>query len=490
MGEAVGGEVVVKVFLYFCPMIDPFAPTYEAVPEAATQAQPAALSLFELNARVRAMLHHTLPDCYWVAAEISELRVASNGHCYLELVQKDTFSGSLVAKARAMIWRQNYVMVSSHFEHATQQRLTAGIKVLVYVSVEFHELYGYSLNIVDIDPTYTLGDLAQRRQEIIRQLQEDGVMDLNKELPLPRVMRRIAVISSATAAGYGDFCNQLQQSGYDFTLKLFPAIMQGDKVERSVIDALDAIAAECDEWDVVVIIRGGGATTDLNGFESYLLAANVAQFPLPILTGIGHERDDTVIDLVANTRLKTPTAVAAFLIERRGNETALLQGLTERLLNAVQQRLSAEQNQLKALEQQLQYAVERQTMRQRQQFDTLAHRYELASTQYVGRQREQLTRLALRLEAFAQSDLQRERQRLQQQPLRIATAIERLLVQRHHQLELLQRSVKLAGPDRILAMGFSITTHEGKAVRNAEDVKQGDELTTTFAHGSIKSIVK
>ena len=272
-------------------MIDPFAPTYEAVPEAATQAQPAALSLFELNARVRAMLHHTLPDCYWVAAEISDLRVASNGHCYMELVQKDTFSGSLVAKARAMIWRQNYVMVRSHFEHATQQRLVAGIKVLVYVSVEFHELYGYSLNIVDIDPTYTLGDLAQRRQEIIRQLQDDGVMDLNKELPLPRVLRRIAVISSATAAGYGDFCNQLQQSGYDFTLKLFPAVMQGDKVERSVIDALNAIAAECDDWDVVVIIRGGGATTDLNGFESYLLATNVAQFPLPILTGIGHERD-------------------------------------------------------------------------------------------------------------------------------------------------------------------------------------------------------
>lgn len=471
-------------------MIDPFAPTYEKVPELATQAQPAALSLFELNARVRAMLHHTLPDCYWVAAEISELRVASNGHCYMELVQKDTFSGSLVAKARAMIWRQNYVMISSHFEHATQQRLMAGIKVLVYVSVEFHELYGYSLNIVDIDPTYTLGDLAQRRQEIIRQLQEDGVMDLNKELPLPRVLRRIAVISSATAAGYGDFCNQLQQSGYDFKLKLFPATMQGDKVERSVISALDAIAAECDEWDVVVIIRGGGATTDLNGFESYLLAANVAQFPLPILTGIGHERDDTVIDLVANTRLKTPTAVAAFLIERRGNETALLQGLTERLLTAVQQRIVSEQNQLKAVQQQLQFVVEKQTMQQRQQFEALAHRFELTSAQYVGHQRERLTRLSLRLEAFTQSGLQREWQRLQQLPQRINTAVERLLLQQRHQLELLQRSVKLAGPDRILAMGFSITTHQGKAVRNANELKAGDEITTTFAQGSVKSTVK
>lgn len=471
-------------------MIDPFAPNYRAVPEAATHAQPKALSLFELNARVHATLQHTMPDCYWVAAEISELRVASNGHCYLELVQKDEYSGSLVAKARATIWRQNFVMISSHFERATQQRLTFGIKVLVYVSVEFHELYGFSLNIVDIDPTYTLGDLAQRRNEIIAQLQEDGVMDLNKELPLPRVVKRVAVISSATAAGYGDFCNQLEQSGFDFHVKLFPAIMQGDRVESSVIAALDAIAAELELWDVVVIIRGGGATTDLNGFDSYLLAANVAQFPLPILTGIGHERDDTIIDLVAHKRLKTPTAVAAFLIENRGNEMAQLQALTERLLRAVQLRLSSEVGRFDALCQQQQYAMRQQLMHQRQQFDRMSHRFEMASSQYVTHQREHLMRCSMQIEVSVQNKLQQEQHQLQPYQQRLQTAIDRLLLQQKHQLELLQRSVKLAGPDRILAMGFSITQHQGKTVRNANELKAGDELETLFAKGKVKSIVK
>lgn len=471
-------------------MIDPFAPTYRAVPEAATQAQPKALSLFELNARVRGMLHHTMPDNYWVAAEISELRVASNGHCYLELVQKDEASGSLVAKARATIWRQSYVMVSTHFERATQQRLMSGIKVLVYVSVEFHELYGFSLNIIDIDPTYTLGDLAQQRNEIIRQLQEDGVMDLNKELPLPRVIKRVAVISSATAAGYGDFCNQLEQSGYEFTIQLFPATMQGNQVESSVIAALDTIAAELNEWDVVVIIRGGGAATDLNGFDSYLLAANVAQYPLPILTGIGHERDDTIIDLVAHTRLKTPTAVAAFLIERRGNEAALLQNLKERLLHAVQQRLNNEKSQFEVLLQRNRLGINQQMTYQRQWLERLSHRFELTSSQYVGVQRKALMRLSLQMEGSVQRRLQREQQLTQAIAPRLQLAVAHVMEQRTQQLTLLQRSVKMASPDRLLAMGFSITQHNGNAVRNGQTLCKGDEIITTFAHGQVKSVVK
>lgn len=471
-------------------MIDPFAPTYQVPPEAATQAQPKALSLFELNARVRAMLQHTMPNCYWVAAEISEARMASNGHFYLELVQKDEASGSLVAKARATIWRQNYVMINSHFERATQQRLAPGIKVLVFASVTFHELYGFSLNIVDIDPTYTLGDLAQRRNEIINQLKEDGVIDLNKELPLPRVVKNIAVISSETAAGYGDFCNQLEQSGFDFHIQLFPATMQGNKVEDSIIAALNTIAAEQEKWEVVVIIRGGGATADLNGFDSYLLAANVAQFPLPVLTGIGHERDDTIIDLVAHTRLKTPTAVATFLIERRGNELAILQTLTERLGRAIQLRMVNEQSEWESLRQRYQYAVQQQIHLHRQQFDRLAHRFELASTHYVEHQRKALMRSSMRLEAYAQQLLQNEWQQLRPYAQRLQLATDRLLLQQKHQLGLLQRSIKLAGPERILAMGFSITTHQGKAVRDASTLQAGDELTTTFAKGKVKSIVK
>ena len=472
-------------------MIDPFAPTYPTMPGDDEQTQQRhALSLFELNSMVRAMLQHTLADCYWVAAEISEMRVASNGHCYLEFVQKDVASGSLVAKARANIWRQNYVMLSTTFERATGQRLTSGIKVMVCVTVSFHELYGFSLNVIDIDPTYTLGDLAQRRREIIRQLEEDGVINLNKELPLPRVIRRVAIISSPTAAGYGDFCDQLDQSGFDFDYKLFSATMQGDHVEQSIISALNDIALDLDAWDVVVIIRGGGATTDLNGFDSYLLAANVAQFPLPILTGIGHERDDTIIDLVAHTRLKTPTAVAAFLIDRRGNELVQLQQLQERLVKAVQARLLSEQSQVSALTQRCTYAAQGQLAEANQQFLRLSHRFQMASSRYLAAQQAQLMRYASRIEVCVQTNLQRERQRQLLYPSRIRLAIDRILQQAHQQQQLLQRSIYLAGPDRILAMGYSITRINGKAVRDASDLKPGDKIETTLRHGTVHSVVE
>lgn len=467
-------------------MIDPFVSSQEE--EAVAQQ---ALSLFELNSRVHAVLHSTMPESYWVAAEISEARVASNGHCYMELVQKDSISGSLVAKARAMIWRQNYLMISSHFERLTGGRLTFGIKVLALVDVTFHELYGYSLNIIDIDPNYTLGDLVQRRKEIIKQLEEDGVLELNKELCLPRIIRRIAVISSATAAGYGDFCKQLEQSGFEFTVKLFSATMQGDKVEESVIAALDRIAEQMDQWDVVVIIRGGGATTDLNGFDTYLLAANVAQFPLPVLTGIGHERDDTIIDLVANTRLKTPTAVAAFLIERRSSEGAALQALQQRLTKTVQNFLQNEKAVTADLRQRCSLSAKEQLHIQRNGFNALAHRFELASTRYVGKERERMLRTGSHLEIFIQNHLQQQKQALQLLPQRMQAALNRTFMQAHHKHEVMERIIKLAGPERILHLGFSITFDaNGKAVHDAAKLKSGDELTTTFEKGTIHSIVK
>ena len=289
---------------------------------------------------------------------------------------------------------------------------------------------------------------------------------------------------------YGDFCNQLQQSGYDFTVELFPAIMQGDRVEQSVIAALDRIAAQAGEWDVVVIIRGGGATTDLNGFDTYMLAANVAQFPLPVLTGIGHERDDTIIDLVAHTRLKTPTAVAAFLIERRGNELAMLKALQDRLLQAVQQRLQREDQRLSLLAQRANYAAMQQVSWRRQRFDSVSHRFELASSRYVSRQRECVLKLGAKLELLIQSRLQQQQGALDRYPQRLRNAVDRVLLQAHHCHDMLQRSIKLAAPDRILAMGFSITTHNGKIVRDAATLKPGDELLTRFHTGQAKSVVE
>lgn len=253
--------------------------------------------------------------------ELSDVRSNTTGHCYLEFVQKDPRSNNLVAKARGMIWSNIYRLLKPYFEETTGQLFASGIKVLVKVTVQFHELYGYSLTVLDIDPAYTLGDMARRRREILMQLEEEGVLTLNKELEMPVLPQRIAVISSATAAGYGDFCHQLQHNsgGFFFYTELFPALMQGNQVEESVLAALDRINDRVNEFDVVVIIRGGGATSDLSGFDTYLLAAACAQFPLPVITGIGHERDDTVLDSVAHTRVKTPTAAAELLIHRTPN---------------------------------------------------------------------------------------------------------------------------------------------------------------------------
>ena len=295
------------------------------------------LSLYELNALVRQALERQVSATYWVQAELSDVRVNASGHCYVEFVQKSPRGNALVAKARGNIWANVFQMLKPYFEEATGQAFAPGIKVLVCVSVSFHELYGYSLTVHDIDPAYTLGDLAQRRREILRQLEEEGVLTLNKELPMPPLPQRVAVISSPTAAGYGDFRHQLEHNprGYYFQVELFPAVMQGDAVEETVLDALDRINARLAEFDVVVIIRGGGATSDLSGFDTYMLAAACAQFPLPIITGIGHERDDTVLDSVAHTRVKTPTAAAEHLIARMDEAADRLYTLAARLQQAV-----------------------------------------------------------------------------------------------------------------------------------------------------------
>lgn len=310
------------------------------------------LSLLELNALVRRSLEQCLPDEYWIQAELSDVRSNTTGHCYLEFVQKDPRSNNLVAKARGMIWNNIYRLLKPYFEETTGQLFTSGIKVLVKVTVQFHELYGYSLTVLDIDPAYTLGDMARRRREILLQLEEEGVLTLNKELEIPVLPQRIAVVSSATAAGYGDFCHQLQHNsgGFFFYTELFPALMQGNQVEESVLAALDRINARINEFDVVVIIRGGGATSDLSGFDTYLLAAACAQFPLPIITGIGHERDDTVLDSVAHTRVKTPTAAAELLIHQVAEVAEHLEELSMRIQQGAYMLLDLERRRLETLQ--------------------------------------------------------------------------------------------------------------------------------------------
>lgn len=426
------------------------------------------LSLFELNALVRKSVKLCLPDEYWVQAELSDVRTNYSGHCYLEFVQKDPRGNALVAKARGMIWSNIYGMLKPYFKRKTGQTFTSGIKVLVKVTVDFHELYGYSLTVVDIDPAYTLGDMARRRKEIIRRLEEEGVLTLNKELEMPLLPQRVAVISSATAAGYGDFCNQLlnNSDGLVFYPHLFAAVMQGDKVEASVIAALNAIYKEVDRWDVVVIIRGGGATSDLSGFDTYDLAANCAQFPLPIITGIGHERDDTVIDMVSHTRVKTPTAAAEFLINRMRETASDLERYISYFHQTIPERIAHSKERL---EQWVARIPSRVQMR-------LQH------------ERFRQERMAVRMNTAWQTRFLREEYRLRLEQ-RLATAIEARLQHERHRLQLAQSQVEAASPELLLKRGYSLTLKDGKAVTDASVLHPGDVLTTRVAKGEFKSKV-
>ena len=316
------------------------------------------ITLFELNRLVRDSIEISMPDEYWVEAEVAECREAK-GHCYLELIEKDEQTATPIAKASAKCWASKWAMVKPYFERTTGQRLVAGMKVLLKVYPQFHEAFGFSWIVTDIDPTYTLGDMARQRQAIIRQLKAEGVFDLQKELTLPLFCQRIAVISSETAAGYGDFCHQLDNNpyGFQFETHLFPATMQGESTESSIINALTRIYDQ--PFDCVVIIRGGGATSDLSGFDTLALAEHVANFPIPIITGIGHERDECILDMVSHIRVKTPTAAAALLIEHLKGVLDAVEGAQERITRAAQQQLAAVGYQLTALEQRIPLLLER-----------------------------------------------------------------------------------------------------------------------------------
>lgn len=373
---------------------------------------------------VRDAIEMQLPDEYWVEAELAECR-ERGGHCYLELIEKEDTTNTPVAKASAKCWRQTWQMILPYFERTTGQTLRAGMKVLLKVYAQFHEAYGFSWIVTDIDPTYTLGNMARKRQEIIRQLKEEGVFDLQRELCIPRFAKRIAVISAAGAAGYGDFCRQLEENeyGFKFEVTLFPAIMQGEQVESSVVAALNKIYDCIRDFDVVVIIRGGGAISDLSGFDTLALAENVAQFPLPIITGIGHDRDESILDMVANTQVKTPTAAAALLIDN-------LRQVLERM-NEAQQRIT------------------------------------MAINQRLANQKTRLSNLQTLIPVLAQ----------------------RTLTNARHRLELIELKLQSHDPQLQLKRGFSITLHNGRAVHDPTLLKDGDEIETRVEKGTIRSVV-
>ena len=428
------------------------------------------MSLYELNAIVRDVISMSLPDSYWVEAELSEAREAYGGHCYMELIQKEDGSNTPVAKAHAACWRNRWLAIKPYFERVTGQRIHAGMKVLLKVHAQFHENYGFSWIVDDIDPNYTLGDMARKRMEIIQALKDEGVFDLQKELCLPMFCQRIAVVSSASAAGYGDFCNQLADNAYGLKFKtaLFAATMQGEGVEQSVIAALDHINAEYENWDCVVIIRGGGATSDLSGFDTLALAENVANFPLPIITGIGHERDESVLDMISFQRVKTPTAAAAFLIDHLTNVYARVEDAQETIANYVQRRLQVE----------------------RMRFERLSNNIPTLFSLVKTKQTARLDRLMSHLSSSVQLKLANAQRKMEVLSQNIQPILERKMLTERHRLQMLNQRMKSQDPELLLKRGYSITLKDGKSVRNAAGLKKGDRLETRFAEGSVKSIVE
>lgn len=379
-------------------------------------------SLLELCDCIDEALQSKLEETYWVRAEIASL--TERGHCYMELVEKAK-NNSIAAKVRATCWSHVYHLLTAYFANETGQMLSVGMQVLLQVEVSFHAVYGLSVNVVGIDPTFTLGDLARQRQQTIQRLQEDGVMDMQRSLKMATLPRRIAVVSASDAAGYGDFCHQLESNsgGFRFHTQLYPAVMQGEQSPASIIRALGEIAERTNEYDVVVIVRGGGASTDLRNFDDYSLALHCANFPLPIIAGVGHTRDVSVVDMVVHTSVKTPTAAAEWLINAMQEQAEKVGELYVRLQRVAQHAIHKQQNRLEALWQSLRFATQRRISKQR------------------------------------------------------------------NKLELWEKTIGIHSPERIYRMGYSLTTVNGKVVRSIHDVKAGEEMLTHTGDGVIRSEV-
>ncbi len=403
------------------------------------------ITLRELQRRVKSALEGQFALPVWVSAEISEIKVNYSGHCYLELVEKGGDNGVPTAQARAVVWRSHYPRISGYFEAETGQRLAAGIRILAKVLVSYHELYGFSLQITDIDPSYTLGDMERQRQQTIAQLQQEGVWDMNREVPMPAVVQRIAVVSSVHAAGYQDFCQELEKSPYRFEVSLFDAFMQGEAAEESIVAALCAVAEQLEKFDAVVLIRGGGSRSDLNCFNAYRLCAHVAQFPLPVVTGIGHDKDTSVADMVAHTALKTPTAVAGWLVERMAEADGWLDYAALQLHDATAAAMHASEVRLERL-----------------------------SGEVRRLSGELLTRQSLRLEHLGTLLPEAARDFLARQTLRLENAAE-LIAGR--------------SPERILRLGFAVLRAGGKAVTSAAGVTAGEDVEIEVSDGRISATV-
>jgi len=447
--------------------------------------------LSDLQSEIREAIRSNFARPRWVVAEINDLNENFSGHCYMDLVEKDENSDNLLAKARATIWASAYRMLKPFFETTTGYELTAGIKIMVSATVEYHPVFGLSLNIKDIDPSYTLGDVEKRRKEIISRLEKEGVIDMNRETDMPLVPQKIAIISSKTAAGYEDFLEQLLNNGYGykFYTKLFPAVMQGEKTESSIIHALERIFEYESVFDLVVIIRGGGSKSDLASFDTYELAFHVSQFPLPVITGIGHEQDDSIVDLVAHTRLKTPTAVAEFLIDRLASFEANLDEYSEFLVRASQTILREKEIQLQMLGQKISSASIAFTVINNEILLKTTSNARHLVQQTISEHSIQLLKTRESMKNSVRNIADRKKMEAEFLNGRMQKMLLNRFEQEEKRLENYEKLRSYADPSQILKFGFSISRAGGKALKDSSVLNKDDLIETQLYKGKIKSRV-
>ena len=454
--------------------------------------QADTLSLLELNDLIKGIIKSGTEKSYWIFGEISEIKVNYSGHCYLELIQKDKESDQIVARSRATIWSSTFRLLKPYFETTTGQPFMNGLAILVKTSVEFHEVYGLSLNILDIEPTFTVGELALQKQKVINRLTEEGVIGMNHELELPVLCQKIAVISSETAAGYGDFIDQLTRNayGYKFYYKLFRAVMQGEEAEKSIIRAFDRIYQYESFFDAVVIIRGGGSQADLSCFNSYWLAYHITQFPIPILTGIGHEQDDSVADLVAHTRLKTPTAVAEFLVDHMAQAELLLHETVNDLIENTRNCLDDRRNALLNMVKDIQLSLKDILSSMRSELTNFDHLI-------VDRTRKTMHALQLVLHKYkvtvdlsARNQIKKQFKELETVNRQMRRELINAMKRCKHELESMNDRMRILDPVHVLGRGYSITFKDGKVLKDTENILEGDLLDTVLYKGKIQSTIK
>ena len=453
--------------------------------------EPHTYTLAELQQEIKECLSDSFPFAVWIVAEINTLTRHRSGHCYMELVQKSKTSNSIVAQARATIWANKFSFISAYFESETDRELAEGMNVMLQVAITYHEVYGMSLNVLGINPTYTIGDVECAKKEIIDRLINDGVFDMNKKQELPHVIQNIAVISSSTAAGYGDFVNHLETNmyGYHINVTLYEAAMQGELTEQSVLNALNRIGDEYENYDAVAIIRGGGSKNDLAWFDNYNIAYMVTQFPLPVISGIGHERDESIVDMVAHTRMKTPTAVANFIIDYNSKFEEQIDSTSSEIFGIAKDFLMSSEMYLNNMTMSI-MKVRSLLSKHTEHCDRIMSEVRNSLNVRMKEEEMKLNMIGTKLETSPKHIISEQESHVNGIKELMVRTTKHRIEKVNEKLNFLEHRLTLNDPRTILKRGYSITRINGKVVTNDLETNDGDIMETLLYDGKVTSVVK